>query len=481
VGTAAPDDFIAGNVTLARATSRGKRWFPVAGGLGEGRVQGCDLPAGAVDYFKENVMRRVLVVVGVLVVAAVVVWRVTASGSKETAGWRLVEATRGDLEVTVSCTGILEPVTTVQVGTQVSGIVAAIGADFNDHVTAGQVIARIDTTLLSSAVRDAAAGLQRAHAELGHAQTELARTVSLHNEQLVSDTELATAEYTRNVAEANLRSAEVSRDRARQNLAYATITSPIAGTVIARSVEVGQTVQSSFSAPELFKIAGDLTKMRILASVDESDIGAIAPGQTVRFTVQAYPDASFAGVVDQVRLQSTTQENVVNYTVVIAVDNPDGRLLPGMTATIDILVDTARDVLAVPNAALRFKADDAMVAAMRARRQAEKGSGGEGGGTGGAHAAGGGDRPRDVTLLWYLDAAGEPAAMPVKTGLSNGNSTAVTPLGDRTLAPGTQIIVGKATGGTTATTTATSATTKVNPLQPQSAPRRGPGGPPGGF
>ncbi len=318
-------------------------------------------------------LRRSILVVAVLAVAAVLVWRVTASGGKETASWRLLEVAQGDLEVTVSCTGNLEPVTTVQVGTQVSGIVAAIGADFNDRVTAGQVIARIDTTLLASAVRDAAAGLQRANAELAHAQRELARITSLHDEQLVSDTELATAEYTRDVAQANLRSAEVSRDRARQNLKYATITSPIDGTVIARSVEVGQTVQASFAAPEIFKIAGDLTKMRILAAVDESDIGSIASGQTARFTVQAYPDETFTGRVDQVRLQSTVQENVVNYTVVIAVDNPDQRLLPGMTATIDILVDTARDVLTVPNAALRFKADEAMLAAMRARRQAADG------------------------------------------------------------------------------------------------------------
>ncbi len=416
-------------------------------------------------------MRRVILVVALLAVAAVLVWRVTAGGGKETTSWRLMEVAQGDLEVTVSCTGNLEPVTTVQVGTQVSGIVAAIGADFNDRVAAGQIIARIDTTLLASAVRDAAAGLQRANAELAHAQRELTRIAALHAEQLVSDTELATAEYARDVAQANLRSAEVSRDRARQNLTYATITSPIDGTVIARSVEVGQTVQASFSAPEIFKIAGDLTKMRILAAVDESDIGSIAPGQTAHFTVQAYPDETFTGRVDQVRLQSTIQENVVNYTVVVAVDNPDQRLLPGMTATIDILVDTAENVLTVPNAALRFKADEALLAAMRARRQAA------GGGPGGGR-PGGAERPRDVTLLWYLDEQGEPAAIPVKTGMSNGSSTEVTPLGERTLAPGTRVIVGKATGGTTSTTTSTTST--ANPLQPQQPQRRGPGGP-GGF
>lgn len=432
-------------------------------------------------------MRRIMLVVGVVALAAVLVWRLKAGDDGDTEAWRTMEVTRGDLEVTVSCTGNLEPVTTVQVGTQVSGIVAAIGADFNDRVRAGQVIARIDTTLLASAVRDAGAGLQRARAELDHAQVELARVAALFAEQLVSETELTAARYARDVAQANLRSAEVSRDRARQNLAYATITSPIDGTVIARSVEEGQTVQASFSAPELFKIAGDLTKMRILASVDESDIGTIAPGQAARFTVQAYPDESFAGVVEQVRLQSTVQENVVNYTVVIIVDNPEQRLLPGMTATIDILVDTAHDVLAVPNAALRFKADESMLAAMRAKRQAQRdgGQGGEGrrgggpgaGGPGGGPGGNGGGRPRDVTLLWVLDAAGEPTAVPVKTGMSNGNSTAVTPLGEHALAAGTSVIVGKAAGATKTSGNATTA----NPLQPQAAPRRGPGGPPGGF
>jgi HlyD family secretion protein len=427
-------------------------------------------------------MRRVILVVAVLAVAAVVVWRVAAGGGKETASWRLMEVAQGDLEVTVSCTGNLEPVTTVQVGTQVSGIVAAIGADFNDRVMAGQVIARIDTTLLASAVRDAAAGLERARAEVAHGQRELTRIESLHAEQLVSDTELATAEYTRDIALAGLRSAEVSRDRARQNLKYATITSPIDGTVIARSVDVGQTVQASFSAPEIFRIAGDLTKMRILAAVDESDIGVIASGQPARFTVQAYPDETFTGQVDQVRLQSTLLENVVSYTVVLAVDNRDLRLLPGMTATIDILVDTAKGVLTVPNAALRFKADEVMLASMRARRQAagggpdRGGAPGHGDGPGAGGRPGGGERPRDVTLLWYLDERGEPTAMPVKTGMSNGTSTAVTPLGERTLAPGTQVIVGKASSTAAATTT----TTTSNPLQPQQAPRRGPGGP-GGF
>jgi len=430
-------------------------------------------------------MRKVILVVAVLAVAAVLVWRVTSGNSKETTSWRLLEAAQGDLEVTVSCTGNLEPVTTVQVGTQVSGIVAAIGADFNDRVMAGQVIARIDTTLLASAVRDAAAGLQRARAEVAHGQRELTRIESLHAEQLVSDTELATAEYTRDIALAGLRSAEVSRDRARQNLKYATITSPIDGTVIARSVDVGQTVQASFAAPEIFRIAGDLTKMRILAAVDESDIGVIAPGQSARFTVQAYPDEAFTGQVDQVRLQSTLLENVVSYTVVLAVDNPDQRLLPGMTATIDILVDTAKDVLTVPNAALRFKADEAMLATMRAQRQAAGGGPdrggrperGDGPGPGAGGRPGGGERPRDVTLLWCLDERGEPTAVPVKTGMSNGTSTAVTPLGERTLAPGTQVIVGKASS-TSATTTTT--TTTSNPLQPQPAQRRGPGGP-GGF
>ncbi len=180
------------------------------------------------------------------------------------------------------------------------------------------------------------------------AERDFERFKSLHADGIAADADFNKAQYALDVARANVKSAHASLARARRNLGYATITAPVSGTVIERDVDVGQTVAASFSSPRLFRIANDLTEMQILASVDESDIGQIQEGQTARFTVKAYPDETFQGTVRQVRLQSTTEENVVNYTVVIDVDNPDGKLLPGMTATVEFLVAKAEDVLKVP-------------------------------------------------------------------------------------------------------------------------------------
>ena len=284
-------------------------------------------------------MKKAILILLALVVAGGLVKTFAGSGGDAAVSYRLVTVEQGDLEAAVSATGTLDAVTTVQVGTQVSGIIDEICVDYNDPVSAGQVVARIDTTLLANAVAGAEAQLSRSEAELRQAQREHSRVEALHGEQLASDSDYNEVQYALDVARASVQSAEVDLARARQNLRYATITSPIDGTVIARSVDVGQTVQASFSAPELFLIAGDLTRMQILVSVDESDIGQIAEGQTARFTVQAYPDDGFTGTVRQVRLQSSTEENVVSYTAVVDVANPDGRLLPGMTATVEFLVD----------------------------------------------------------------------------------------------------------------------------------------------
>jgi len=354
--------------------------------------------------------------------------------------YRLVEVERRDLEAVVSATGTLEAVTTVQVGTQVSGIIESIFADFNDQVKQGQVIARIDTTLLANAVREADASLERAQAELRQAEREHTRIARLHGDGLSAETDLNQAEYTLDLARAGIKSARAARARAVQNLEYATIRAPVSGTVVERNVEVGQTVAASLSAPQLFLIAEDLSRMQILASVDESDIGRIRDGQAVRFSVQAWPDETFGGTVRQVRIQSTVTENVVNYSVVIDVSNDDRRLLPGMTATVDFLLETAHDVLAVPNAALRFRATPEMLDAMRTRMESERGSlpdstrarmaegGGAdearpGGGTSGSGSFRGGSG--NATLLWYLDADGRPAATRVRTGITDGQYTAI--------------------------------------------------------
>ena len=317
-------------------------------------------------------MKKLVVVLVVVAVAAAVFWRVREGGGSAPVNYRFVEIAQGDLASVVAATGTLEPVTTVQVGTQVSGILEQVMVDFNDRVRAGQVIARIDTTLMASAVASSRTQIQRAEADMLHSEREFKRLGSLYAENMIAESEYNTAQYNLDVSRASLASARIDLDRALRNLGYATITAPIDGIIVQRSVDPGQTVQASFSAPELFQIAGDLTRMQILVSVDESDIGQIVQGQAVRFTVQAYPDDTFTGDVRQVRLQSVIQENVVNYIAVVEVANPDGRLLPGMTATVDFIVEQATDVFHVPNAALRYKPDQEIIAAVMAQRQAER-------------------------------------------------------------------------------------------------------------
>ena len=396
---------------------------------------------------------RYLIIVAVVIVTGGSFWYFSRGSAEPVSSYRFVTLEQGDLEAVVASTGSLDAVTTVQVGTQVSGIISSIYVDFNDRVWTGQVIARIDTTLLWSTVRDAEANLERNQAQFNQAKRELERLEPLYGQKFVTEVDYVRAQYDLDIARAATRSAEISLDRARQNLSYATIVAPISGTVIERNVDVGQTVAASFSAPQLFLIADDLSRMEILASVDESDIGQIEEGQVARFTVQAYPDETFSGTVRQVRLQSTVQENVVNYTVVVDVENPDGRLLPGMTATVDFLIETATDVLKLPNAALRFRATPQMFEVLRARREAaagesgqERGAGGTGRGRGnsgdswsggGSSAFGAGRNNR--AMIWYLDESNELMAAPAQTGITDGQMTEVS---SPRLEAGMQIIAG---------------------------------------
>jgi HlyD family secretion protein len=431
-------------------------------------------------------MKKLLAVLLVAAVAAVVVWRVKDDAGGDAVNYRFVEVAQGTLASVVAATGTLEPVTTVQVGTQVSGIIQEVSVDFNDRVAAGQVIARIDTTLLAAAVASARTQVQRADAELRHSEREFRRLDGLFKEAMISESEFNTAQYNLDVAKASLAAARIDLERAERNLGYATITAPIDGTVVSRTIDPGQTVQSSFSAPELFQIAGDLAEMQILVSVDESDIGQITEGQKVRFTVQAWPDDTFAGDVRQVRLQSVVQENVVNYIAVVAVANPDGRLLPGMTATVDFIVEEAADVFHVPNAALRFRPDQAVVAAVmerrRAEREARQGGGGQGGqggpgamgarpgGQGGGPGGGSnGGLPSDRGMLWFVGEDGKLDAMMVRTGISDGSNTEIR---GRDVTAGRQVIAGVASQASQSSS---------SPFQQQN--QRPAGGPPrpGGF
>jgi HlyD family secretion protein len=415
----------------------------------------------------------------VLLVAAAGSWIYWRADADQGPAYRFANVERGDIEATVSATGALSAVTTVQVGTQVSGQVSAIHADFNDKVTKGQLLARIDPVIPQQAVEEALAGIQRSQAQFDAAKRENERNQKLFDQGLLPESELTGYVSTYEVAKANLTSARVALDRARRNLEYTSIHSPIDGVIVERNVDVGQTVAASLSAPQLFLIANDLSRMQILASVGESDIGAIVDGQPVRFTVQTYPDEHFRGTVRQVRLQSKTTENVVNYTVVIEVENEAGRLLPGMTATVDFLTGSARDVLIVPNAALRFRPTEAMLAEVMARRQAATTGGAEtppapgdaaradrrpgdaadpeararwrarqerrdgsqpaGGGPDAGTGGGLGGRPGAGSMLWYVGDDGQLATVRVRTGLSDGQRTEVR--GER-LTEGMQVIVG---------------------------------------
>jgi HlyD family secretion protein len=397
--------------------------------------------------------------------------------SEAAPAYRLAAIERGNLESTVAATGSLGAVRTVQVGTQVSGQISAIYVDFNSKVKKGQLIARIDPTLQQQAVADAQAGVERAQATLAQTKAEYDRNKLLHDQKIVTDPEFNTAQLNYQLAKANATSAQIALDKARQNLSYTSIYAPIDGIVVERDMDVGQTVAASLSAPQLFVIAKDLSQMQILATVDESDIGQIKTDQPVSFTVQAYPGRTFTGTVSQVRINSTTVNNVVNYTAVVAVANPDGKLLPGMTATVKFLIGSANDALSVPNAALRFKpaiAGNATGGASTGTRVRVRNVSAAGTPKARADSAAVAVRDSTVSTLWYLDSAKTLKPVRVHTGLSDGSRTQVTGNG---IKEGMQIIVGASTG----TATAPAASAK-NPLQPQtqSTGRRG-GGPAGPF
>jgi HlyD family secretion protein len=422
-------------------------------------------------------MTKKPVIIGAAVLlGAIAVYLVFLRGGKsDTSVFRLAAVERGDIEAVVSATGSLSAVTTVQVGTQVSGKIDALYVDFNDAVKKGQLIARIDPTLQQQAVRDAEAGVERSQAELDQAQREYDRNKQLFDRKVLTEIDFNTAKYGLQVAKANLKSAQVTLDRARQNLAYTSIYAPIDGVVVERDVDVGQTVAASLAAPQLFLIANDLKHLQILASVDESDIGQIHQGQTVHFTVQAYPDQKFPGVVGQVRLQSKIQENVVNYTVVVSVDNPQGKLLPGMTATVDFLTGSARGALLVPNAALRFRPTRELMVQFGDEKlkqrlaQAQNRTQSAPGGANGAGVNGrqwNGEGGRNGTAIWLLNDSGKLQRVRVTAGITDGQRTQVE---SSELKEGMQVIVGSTQAATT---------TSSSPFQSQqpTGPR-----PPGGF
>ncbi len=269
--------------------------------------------------------------------------------------------TRGDLERIVSSTGTLSAVGTVQVGAQVSADIKKIFVDYNDEVKKGQILAVFDTTLFKAEVQKAEAEVNSARVKLDQAEAEYKRNQPLFEKGFLSETEFLAVKSDLESARAQLKVTEANLESARTNLKYAVIRSPIDGKVIERSVEAGQSIVSRMATPTLFVIAADMSKMQIMADVDESDIGQIKVGQAVRFTVQAYPDETFRGVVRQIRLQPKIVQNVVNYTVVVDAANESERLLPGMTATVDFLIEQKKNVLLVPQSAVQFNPPLAML------------------------------------------------------------------------------------------------------------------------
>lgn len=271
------------------------------------------------------------------------------------------EVTREDITNSVTATGTIEPVTSVQVGTQVSGIVNKLYVDYNSVVKAGQVIAELDRTNLISELESATAQLRSAQSDMAYQKTNHERYQKLYDKGLVSADDYEKARLAYQQAEQTVTQRKESVKKARTNLGYATITSPIDGVVLSKEVEEGQTVASSFNTPTLFNIAQDLTQMRVIADVDEADIGEVHEGQRVSFTVDAFPGTDFEGTVQQVRQEATTESNVVTYEVVITAPNDDLKLKPGLTANVNIYTMEVKDVVAVPSKALRFTPREIMM------------------------------------------------------------------------------------------------------------------------
>ena len=307
-----------------------------------------------------NKKKIILIAVSIAVVAGAGFWLFGSSKAQHKVTYETAVVTRGEISESITATGTIEPVTEVEVGTQVSGIIDKIYADYNSVVTKGQLIAEMDRVTLQSEVASQRAAYNGAKAEYEYQQKNYERNRGLHEKQLISDTDYEQSVYNYEKAKSNYESSQASLAKAERNLSYATITSPIDGVVINRAVEEGQTVASGFETPTLFTIAADLTQMQ--ADVDEADIGGVEEGQRVSFTVDAYPNDTFEGTVTQIRLGedsstssgSSTSSTVVTYEVVISAPNPDLKLKPRLTANVTIYTLDRKDVLSVPARALRF-------------------------------------------------------------------------------------------------------------------------------
>jgi HlyD family secretion protein len=354
------------------------------------------------------------VIVGLLVVAAVL--RQCSNGGA--ASYQTATITRGPITQAVTATGTLNPVVTVQVGSQVSGNIAKLFVDFNSPVKAGQVVAQIDPALFQATVTQAEGDLANAQATLELAKVNAKRTQELFAKKTSSQADVDQAMATLHQSEANVKIKQGALDKVRTDLEHCTITSPIDGVVISRSVDVGQTVAASLQAPIIFAIANDLTKMQIDANVAEADVGVVKIDQNVDFTVDAFPMQTFHGKVVQVRNAPITVQNVVTYDTVIGVSNPDLKLKPGMTANVSIVIAHKVDVLQIKNAALRYRPPNASPVEGRKTGTSRMGRPGEG-------RSGGVSEGTERTVYVLPSGAGRPLPAQIKTGISDGILTEV--------------------------------------------------------
>lgn len=358
---------------------------------------------------KKKTILWVLLAFAVLAVAAWLLVRFTAA--KPEAGILTETLSRGDMENSVTATGTVEPLEQVEVGTQVSGIIAKIYVDYNSQVKEGQIIAELDKDVLETELASAKLSVESNKNEYEYQQKNYNRTKSLYEQSLVSESEYETAEYNYNKAKIAYQQAVAQEDKARTNLGYATIYSPIDGVVISRAVEEGQTVASSYSTPTLFTIANDLRKVQVVADVDEADIGSVHEGAEVSFSVDAYPGEIFEGEVNQVRMEAITTNNVVTYEVVIHADNPDLKLKPGLTANISIYSMRRSGVLRLPVKAVRFKPEGDAVPGMKP----------EGAGIEGSNVSLSGEEQEVLVFVWKKDSSGQGRPVPrkVKIGVTD--------------------------------------------------------------
>jgi HlyD family secretion protein len=400
--------------------------------------------------------RRIYLLVAAIaaVAAAVGVWRWRAGSSQPRLQLDTAKVDRGRIVAKVTASGALSAIVTVQVGSQVSGRIAALHADFNSDVKKGQLIAKIDPALFQAAVEQARANhvaaqgnLARAKAQALDAERQYARAQALAERKLIAQADLDTAQSNADAATAQVQAAvgavsqaRASLNQAEVNLAYTDIRSPTSGVVISRNVDVGQTVAASLQAPTIFVIAEDLGKMQVDTSVAEADVGRLRPGMNATFTVDAYPSEVFKGAVRQIRNAPQTVQNVVTYDAVVDVDNPELKLKPGMTANVTFIYAEKDDVLRIPNAALRFRPPPDLLASSGKAGAAGR-TGPRGSGAAGGPAPSAAETP-DRRTVWVLRAE-EPAPVRIRTGISDGSLTQVV---DGALEPG-DLVVTDAIGG----------------------------------